>query len=252
MKKYLFATTMALAVVASAPAFAQGQVTASASHTEVEVFGLEGDGNVYNLSGGFVLPMNDAFAWQFDGGVAVTDVDDADEETAVSGTAHLYQNNEASKIGGFAGFSTSDDLTVWNVGAEAQLFLNDNVNLGGSVGYFNVDDLDVDGFGLQGQATFFATDNLAFSGSLGYAKADADGFDVDGWNGGLGAEYQLASTPLSFFAAYDHTEIEDVDMDADTITVGLTYSFGTATLKERERKGASLNGLGGLARMFAF
>ena len=251
MKKFLLATAMTVATFASAPAFAQGHIGASASHTEVEVFGLEGDGNLYNVFGAAVLPLNETFSWQFDGDVAVTDIDGADDETAVSGTAHLYKGTDANKVGGFVGFTTADDYAVWNVGAEGQLFL-DNVNLGGAVGYFNVDDLEVDGVGIRGTATVFANDNLSFGAGLAYASADAGGIDVDGWNARVGAEYQLPAAPLSFFAAYSRTDIEDADLEADSITLGLTYSFGTATLKERERNGASLDGLGGLAGMFAF
>ena len=251
MKKFMLATAMTVATFASAPAFAQGHIGASATHTEVELFGVEGDGNAYNVFGGVVLPMNETFSWQFDGEVAVSDVDGADDETAVSGTAHLYQGAEASKVGGFVGFTTTDDVAIWNVGAEGQLFL-DNVNLGGAVGYFNVDDLEVDGVGIRGTATVFANDNLSFGAGLAYASADAGGIDVDGWNASVGAEYQLSAAPLSFFAAYSRTDIEDADLEANSITLGLTYSFGTATLKERERNGASLDGLGGLAGMFAF
>ena len=251
MKKYLFATAMAVAALSSAPAFAQGHIGASASHTEVEVFGLEGDGNLYNVFGAFVMPLNETFSWQFDGDVAVTDIDGVDDETAVSGTAHLYKGAEANKVGGFVGFTTADDFDVWNVGAEGQLFL-DNVNLGGAVGYFNVDDLEVDGLGILGSATLFVTDNFSLGGSVGYATADADGFDVDGWNAGVGAEYQLSQAPLSVFGGYSRLDIEDADLEADTITLGVAYSFGSATLKDRERSGASLNGLGGLAGMFAF
>jgi hypothetical protein len=165
--------------------------------------------------GAVVLPLNETFSWQFDGDVAVTDIDGAEDETAVSGTAHLYKGAEANKVGGFVGFTTADDFDVWNVGAEGQLFL-DNVNLGGAVGYFNVDDLEVDGVGS------------------------------------LGAEYQLSNAPLSVFGGYSRMDIEDADLEADTITLGVAYSFGSATLKDRERSGASLNGLGGLAGMFAF
>ena len=251
MKKYLFATAMAVAALSSAPAFAQGHIGASASHTEVEAFGLEGDGNLYNVFGAVVLPLNETFSWQFDGDVAVTDIDGADDETAVSGTAHLYKGTEAHKVGGFAGFTTSDDVTVWNVGAEGQLFL-DNVNLGGAIGYFNVDDLEVDGVGIRGTATVFVNDNFSLGGGLGYASADAAGFDVDGWSASVGAEYQLSNAPLSFFGGYNRTDIEDADLEADTFTLGVAYSFGSATLKERERSGASLDGLGSLAGMFAF
>lgn len=251
MKKYLFVTAMAVAALSSAPAFAQGHIGASASHTDVEVFGLEGDGNLYNVFGAVVLPLNETFSWQFDGDVAVTDIDGAEDETAVSGTAHLYKGTEANKVGGFVGFTTADDISVWNVGAEGQLFL-DNVNLSGAVGYFNVDDLEVDGVGIRGAATMFITDNFSVGGNLGYATADADGFDVDGWSVGVGAEYQLSNAPLSFFGRYGRTDIEEADLEADTITLGVTYSFGSATLKERERGGASLGGLGSLAGMFAF
>lgn len=254
MKKFLFASAMTLATLAAAPALAaQGLVGAAATHTEVEFLGLEGDGNAYNVFGAFVLPLNDTFAWQFDGDATFTDIDGAEDETVVSGTAHLYQDNETSKVGGFVGFSTGDDLSVWTAGGEGQLFI-DNVNLGGAVGYFNVDDLELDGFGIVGTATFFATDNFSVGGSVGYATAEIEDLDIDldGWNAGVGAEYQLSNAPLSIFGGYSRTDIEDADLEADSITIGVAYSFGAATLKDRERTGPGLGGLGGLAGMFAF
>lgn len=254
MKKYLFASAMSLSVLVAAPAFAApGIVGAAATHTEVDVLGFEGDGAAYNIFGGYVQPLSEGLALQVDGDVTFTDVDGAEDETVLSGAAHLYHGSETGKVGGFAGFSNADEYTVWSAGAEGQLFL-EQVNLGGALGYFNVEDLDVDGFGVSGTATFFATDNFALSGTAGYASAEIEDLDVDldGWNVGVGAEYQFAAAPVSVFAAYSRTDIEDVDLEADSFSIGVAYSFGSATLKERERSGPSLGGLGGLAGMFAF
>jgi len=251
MKKILFATAMTVATLAGAPAFAaKGYVGAAATHTEVDVAGFEGDGATYDLFGGVAVPTSESWGLQFDGGVTFSDFDDSDNDTSVSGNAHLYHESEGGKIGGFVGASSGGDITVWNGGVEGQAFL-DNMNLSGSVGYFSVDDFDVDGWGALGSASVFVTDNFTMFGGLGFATADAGGVDVDGWTGSVGAEYQLANTPVSFFGAYSHGDVGDFDVTSDSFTLGVTYSF-SGTLKERERSGPGLPGLSGIAGLFLF
>ncbi|HEX6866677.1 MAG TPA: outer membrane beta-barrel protein [Caulobacteraceae bacterium] len=251
MKKFLFATAMAAATLAAAPAFAaNGYVGVTGSHTEVDVGSSTGDANSFGLVGAGVTPLGANLGLQFDGGVVFNDSDDLSDDTAFAGGLHLYRGASNSRFGGFAGVTTSDDVTTWDVGGEGQIFLN-NVVLDGAIGYFNIDDLDVDGWGGRVGASVFPNDNFSISGGFGLATADGDSVDTDGWMAGIGTEFQMSTMPVSFSANYNHSEIDDFDLEVDTVSIGVNYNFGGGTLKDRKTTGPGLGGLG-LAGLFRF
>ena len=125
----------------------------------------------------------------------------------------------------------------FNVGAEGAKYL-DNVTLAGTVAYANIDDLDVDAWGLGGEARYFVSDNFRLNAGLGWADAE----DENLWTASLGGEYQFASTPVSLYAGYAHTKFDEADIEVDRFTVGVRYNFGGQTLKGRDRSGASFGG----------
>jgi hypothetical protein len=247
MRKVLFATAMAVAALAAAPALAQGYVGASATYSKVDVAGFDDHNNWYDVFGAVVAPVNDSFAFQFDGDLSWTNSDDVADDTLISGNAHLYRETENSKLGVFVGAADVGG-TIWNAGVEGQAFLP-NSNIGGALGYFKDDEFDVDGWAAQANGAAFINDNFDVYASLGYVTASGSGADVSGWRGGLGAEYQLSSAPVSFFAEYDHGDINDFDLTTDSFTLGVTYSW-SGTLREREHRGPSLSGLAGMAGLF--
>lgn len=244
MKKTLFAAAMAVAAFAAAPVMAQGYVGASYTYGKYDAAGYKDHNNWYDAFGAVVAPVSDAYAFQFDGDVSWTNSDNVDNDTLVSGNAHFYREMENSKIGVFAGLADAGG-TIWNAGVEGQAFLP-NANIGGALGYFKDDDFDVDGWAAQVNGTTFITDNFDIYGNLGYVSADSG--NVDGWRAGAGAEYQLSSAPVSFFAEYSHGDISDFDVTSDNFSVGVTYSW-SGTLRERNHRGPSLSGLGGLASL---
>ena len=77
-------------------------------------------------------------------------------------------------------------------------------------------------------------------------QAESGGVDADGWLAGVGGEYQLTDSPISFTAGYRHSELNDLDVSEDAFTVGVRYSFG-GDLRARDRAGANV---GGLDRLF--
>ncbi|MGE5565513.1 MAG: outer membrane protein [Parcubacteria group bacterium] len=245
MKKVLFATAMAVVALAAAPALAQGYVGASTTYSKYDSAGSGDHANWYDVYGGVVAPLSDAYALQFDGDLGWTNSDAATDDTAASGNVHLYRETPNSKLGVFAGAADVGG-TIWNAGVEGQAFLPSS-NIGGAIGYVKDDEFDVDGWAAQANGAVFVTDNFDLYGNLGYASVD--GGNVDGWRGGVGAEYQLASTPISFFGEYSHADISDWDYKTDNFTVGVTYSW-SGTLRERNHRGPSLSGLSGLAGLF--
>jgi len=245
MRKVLFATAMAATVLVAAPALAQGYVGASTTYSKYDSAGFKDHANWYDIYGAAVASLNDAYAMQFDGDFGWTNSDLFDDNTVASGNAHLYRESPNSKLGVFAGAADVGG-TIWDLGLEGQAFLPSS-NVSGAVGYVKDDDFNVDGWAAQGNGAVFINDNFDLYGNLGYASLD--GGNLDGWRGAVGAEYQLASTPVSFFGEYSHVDISDFDAKTDNFTVGVTYSW-SGTLRERNHRGPSLSGLSGLASLF--
>ncbi|MFZ5721060.1 MAG: outer membrane beta-barrel protein [Pseudomonadota bacterium] len=242
MKKNLFAAAAVVAFLGSAVAAnAQtvGHVGANYGRTDVDVLGLDGDTDAYQLEGAVRFDAG-ALGMQLDGAVTHYDGDGGDD-TSFGATAHLNTKIGDSLIGGFAGVEASDDLQVWGLGVEGQANLAPSTSLYGQAGYGNVDDLlDADIWAVRGEVRHFFTDNFRLTGSLGYSNIDVKAASsVDTWNAGLEAEYQFADTPFSVVAGYDHFDADDIDTNADTFRIGFRYTFG-GTLKDRDQSGASL------------
>src|SRR5688500_7484942 len=108
-----------LTVAGAAQAQTVGHVGANYGRVELDagVFG-EADADVAQLEGAVRFGSDpigaqiDASVTRFDGG--------GDDATLWSATGHLNTKFEGGLIGGFAGVSTGDDVTLWAVGAEAQ------------------------------------------------------------------------------------------------------------------------------------
>jgi len=252
MKSVMFAAVVAAAAMASAPAFAQGFVGAQVGHTNVDVGSYSVDGNVYDVFGKVVTPLNDTLAFQFDGDVNWNDIEGLDHSAAGGAAVHLYRETPANKVGVFGGVGAENGDNLWYGGVEAQVFASDNFDMAGSLGYFNDDQVDVEGWAVGGTGTLFLNDNFDVFANAGFARADVLSMnDVKGWNGGVGLEYQMSGAPISIYGAYDHTDIDDLDAKADTVSVGITYSW-SGSLRERQHRGPSLPGLSGVASAFRF
>lgn len=236
MKTLLLASAAVAALFAS-PALAQepvGYFGASYASSEIDLGGIEADGEGYSVDGSVALP---AFGdWTVTLAAGVSDFED---DTTASGVAHLTTVvNSDLRIGGFVGLADVADETAVTAGAEVQKYLS-GATLTGVVAYTTADDVDVDAWSVGGDAAFYVTPALRLNAGLGYTTIEAVGTDVDGVTYSAGAEYQLASTPFSLTAGYAHSDIEDLDVD--TWTVGLRYSFGGG-LQARDRAGAALPG----------
>jgi len=245
MKKVLFAAAMAVAALTAAPALAQGYVGASTTYSKYDAAGANDHAQWFDLFGAAVAPMNDTYAFQFDGDLGWTNSDLFSDDTVGSGNIHFYREAPNSKLGVFGGVVDAGG-TIWDAGVEGQAFLPSS-NIGGALGYVKDDEFDVDGWAAQVNGAAFINDNFDLYGNLGYASLD--GGNLDGWRGAVGAEYQLASTPVSFFGEYSHIDISDFDATTDDFTVGVTYSW-SGTLRERNHRGPSLSALSGLASLF--
>jgi hypothetical protein len=248
MKSVLFASAAAVAVLAAVPAFAEtaptGYVGASYGRSNLDTPIGSADADTWGLEGSAAFGLGDGLGAQLDANYANTDVDGFGSADTWGLGGHLFTRNDSYALGGFAGWTDNDGTNGWSLGVEGQKYL-DNVTLAGSFGYGKIDDADVDYWSVGGEARYFVSDNFRLQGNLGWARVNGFGGDADLWSAGVGGEYQFDKAPVSVYANYAHTELNDADLKADTFTVGVRYAFGGTTLKSRDRSGASFTGLTG-------
>lgn len=110
------------------------------------------------------------------------------------------------------------------------------------------------GFALAGQVRYFATPNLMLALKGGYSALNFDGsasgYDHNAWTFGAKAEYRLAASPISLFAEADYRRglfRSFRDETDQRFMVGAKWNFGSQTLFQRDRSGASLDPFRSLA-----
>jgi hypothetical protein len=240
MRKIFLASASIAAGLMGGQALAQsGYVGAAYSSVEVDSSGVSADGDAWGIEGSANFSNGPGIGFALD--AAFSDSDESD--SVVGGTGHLFYRGDSSLFGGFIGVTDSDSTSSWYAGGEAQAYMS-AATLGAAITYVTNDDVDVDGWGLNGAARFYPIPNLGLGGNLGWFTLDAGGADADAVTYGLNAEYQLSAAPISFLAGYSRFDSGDVDLEADAWTVGVRYNWG-GTLKERDQGGGSLAGLSG-------
>jgi opacity protein-like surface antigen len=250
MRIILTASVAAAALLSAAAAQAQtaGYVGANYARTDGQVAGFDVESDGFEIEGSTAFTTGNGLGVAVDG--AFGDAEDAD--SVWTATGHLNTNLGGARVGGFAGFVTSDGDTLWGVGAEGQADLAPNTVLYGQLGYGKADDLDLDAWAVRAELRQYVTENFKLAGAVGYITADQDlAGDLDAWTFGADAEYQFAGTPFSVFGGYERLEFDDVDADADTFRIGVRYTFG-GSLRARDAAGAELGSVnrlfGGLTR----
>ncbi|MBQ1540754.1 MAG: outer membrane beta-barrel protein [Caulobacteraceae bacterium] len=242
MKKLLCASGAIVSLMIAAPAFAQvtGYAGANYNHSEIDPGkGLSSvNDNGYAVSGAVLFPTaKPGLGVQLDGQIRDSDKTD----TAVTGTAHLFNRNDSYLLGGFVGGSNSNGGNTWGLGVEGQKYLND-WTVAGAAGYGRVDRAHADVWAVRADARYFVNENFRLEGNVGYNNLDLKvGGSADAWGVGVGGEYQFAQAPVSVFAKYDYAKVDNYDIEANVFRIGARWNFG-GTLKSRDRSGASLGG----------
>ncbi|MDB5596188.1 MAG: hypothetical protein JWM36_3149 [Hyphomicrobiales bacterium] len=141
------------------------------------------------------------------------------------------------------------------LGAEGQYFIG-NVTLYGQAAYENANfglplasGVTADGVIVAAQARYFATPNwsVALKGSYESIKASFVGNNINhkGWLVGAQTDYRFDNTPYSVFATADYRDgkfSNNGGKDHETrVMLGGKLNFGSKTLFERDRSGASLD-----------
>jgi hypothetical protein len=248
MKRPFLAVSATALLFVAAPAFAQdisGYVGAAYAHDEASTPLGDDDGDGWFVEGAAHFGLGYNAQMQLD-----LSHSDTDELETTLGTVHLVSRMGGGAVGAFAGAARTEDgfgdADTWIVGLEGHRYY-EFTTLTGSLAYGKVDDFDENFAGATVGVRYFPRENLRLDAGLTWARADIEGFDSGNlWSLGIGAEYQFDEFPVSLYASYSHGELEDADLDVDLFRVGVRFNFGTATLKARDRTGASFSPWGGL------
>jgi len=207
-------------------------------------------------------------------------------ETSIA--AHAFWREPDKGLVGLVGQRTAHTSNSWSgittyyIGGEGQAHL-DRFTIYGQVSYASVDHsyVDTDGVNAALQLRYFPQDNLMVALKGGYermtTKPDDDYYDCPDycykdkattWLIGAKAEYRLPDSKFSLFADADYRDIKfrNSYIDSDyywreeqykysdfRAMVGVKINFGSSTLLERDRSGASLDPVRPLApNMWSF
>jgi hypothetical protein len=259
MRSFLISAAAFLAVAAPGVASAQtGYVGAAYNNSEIDLGGPSSDVDGFGVEGVVAFDAN-ALGVQLGARYANLEGDSGGDIDGFGLDGHAFKRNDQWQLGAGANYTNLDasgsEADEWAVALEGLYFLN-RTTLGASLSYGQTDDLgaDLDTTALDLEARHFVTDNLRIDGTVGFGQVDAGGgSDGDLTTFGVGAEYQLASAPVSIFGGYTKSNLDagGGDLDTESFSVGARWNFGGQTLIERDRSGANLRSVrGGLSRLF--
>jgi len=240
MKSLLLATA-AVAAFAAAPALAQdaaGSVGVTYTDTSIESGLGDADLDTWSLDGVAAMPAFGDWTVTLAANLENTEFlgDDDTAGAASVGLSRMFGSD--MRLGGFVAASDAGDDTAWTGGLRAQKYLA-NATLTGVVAYTDVDGTEI--WTVGGDAAFYVTPSLRLNAGVTFDSVDDA--DVDAWTYGVGAEYDIGSTPFSITAGYARSDLGDIDVDVDSINVGVRYSFG-GNQQSRDRAGAGSTGVG--------
>lgn len=248
--KTLFLATAAVAAFAAAPALAQtaptGSLGATWSQAETDVGGSDFEADGYAIDGVVAGPVYGDWTVTFGAQMAWAD-GTIDDDKVFSGQLHLTKNFNGVRAGGFVSASDSvPGATLWSVGAEAQKYF-DKATLTGAVSYGSISELDADLWSVGVDGGYYVLPNLRVNANAAYSEIQVADTETNAFSYGAAAEYQINSTPMSVYASWGRTTLDDFDLDVDTVSLGLRFNFG-GDLQQRERAGANLTrSIGGAA-----
>lgn len=238
MNKHLIAAASAAVLALAATAAAAqpvGHVGVAYSDTN------DADAHSFSGEGAVVFPAGPVQV-QVDAVGATTHVSGFGSEKSFIGTGHVFFRNDQWAAGAFV---SGADEGVYAWGGEGALYLS-QVTLSAQVGQLR-DESD-GGAGNLGTAAgvgakWFVTDNASLGATYTNVNPKGPGGSLDFW--GVNGEYRFSGTPISVSLGYQRND----DFDVDAWTVGGRFHFGAGTLKEQDRKGASMGG-GSLLSLF--
>ena len=229
--------------------------------------------------GSFYAPLTGVFGFQLDG-VYERNAYGSQQATEHTGSVatHVFARNTTGLVGVIAqaNYTTSTDGVVgeahehdsrYFIGGEAQYFVSPTTTLYGQAAYQNYSfklspsssAISTDGYSAVGQIRQYIGHDWMVQAKLAYEYLDLGNLaewnkSSSSWAVGGKVVYHIHDTPLSVFTEAQH-RWTDVKFDGGSsksetenrFLVGLKYSFGSKTLLERDRSGASLDPIEALA-----
>lgn len=243
MKKFMLGAAAALALAAPGVALADTSGSVDFSFNTLDDDTDSAKEDYITLGGSVATELNNGWWLEFD--AAVGDMNHSGHTDAFSGTvAHLFTRNDSYAFGGFAGY-TSWETNGWFIGAEGELYLG-RFTLDGNalIGSNREDSQEQMSVGAGG--TYFFTDNFSAGADVNWFEWDfgGSGNTQDGTVYGVNAEYRFTGSGFSVFGGYHTGDLDNfgTSSDVDSFTIGLRFNFGTGSLIEADRSGASMNG----------
>ncbi len=229
-----------------------------------DVNGQKPDGMSFDARGTFFAPLFGSLGFQADGTFSRSDFSASGtslRRNTGSLAAHIFHRNSTGLVGvlvqGNANDSNFGSSRDYFVAAEAQYFLG-NATLYGQIGYQNTNysvvgqGVTADGWNIAAQIRYFVQSNLMIALKAGYADLSFDnafgnGVNHSAWKIGAKTEYRFNASPVSVFAEVDYRDgrfkVAGVDMKENETRamLGAKWNFGSQTLFQRDRNGASLD-----------
>jgi hypothetical protein len=242
MRKILLGAATALAVAAPAVASADTNGYVSFSYNTLDDDNDGGKDDYIELNGAVATSLGGNWNLQFDSASQELNHDSHSDHMNTT-VAHAFMRTDGYAFGGFAGLTVGEQDN-YILGAEGALYL-DRFSLNGSA-WFGGDRQysDEENSGVSATGAYFISDNLSVGADIVYYSFDyGGGSEEDGTVYGVNAEYQFTNG-FSVYGGY-HTSDEDnfgTDRQVDTFSIGGRFNFGTGSLMERDRNGASMIG----------
>jgi hypothetical protein len=169
----------------------------------------------------------------------------------IGGAVHTYfRDSDSFAVGLFATIKdfggNIDGVYDYTVGPEAQAYFG-NLTLYRQA-YYGKDHVgdftdDLDEWGVRGVVRYFVQKNLRLDAELAYNVIDAGSVNFDTFGAAVQAMYRFDSTPWSVFGRYefDRFSVESNHTDSNKFLVGIRASFGSDSLFEEDRNGATMD-----------
>lgn len=268
MKKLILAAAMA---AVSAPAYAADYTMAPAATTSgnacsghVEAYagdthltGNGGGGDAWAYGGAARANCNFNARWNAQGDLMLDGLESQSGGgggfNSYGGAVHVYwRDPSAYALGGFAslegfgGSSGLNDVYRYLIGPEGQVYMG-NVTLYGQTYYGQLTDGNsgYDIWGARGVVRYFARENMRFDGELGYRNMSVSGGDLDVFTAAAEADYRFDNSPVSIFGRYQFDHLTPngggSNLNLHKFVVGARLSFGSKTLLDEDRNGATMD-----------
>jgi len=224
MRYGLAAAIAGTAMMLASPAMAEKNAV-SQFNAKVEGFGgILSEGETYGGAGSVALPILEGIGLQVDGLAG-----SLDGEFTYGLGAHLFWRAPSTGLFGlvFSYMDASDLYDVWRIGAETEWYFDD-LTLGGTLGYQDVDVSGLEGAFFAGvEASYYVDDDVKLT--LGVTGLGYD--DNEDYQFGAGVEFGLGHGISIFGDGKIGTESDEAIMGGIRISL---WGEGD-TLKRRDR-----------------